>query len=99
MSLKKSTSSRWGSALERFQQSNGNLNSSPPSSSIDNGTTINDDDEEDDLDEAVQIMIQHKPSIHRRRSMGDIPITDREELDILKRAVHFSKSNTNTTES
>ena len=101
MRLKKSTSSRWGSALERFQQSNENLNSSyPPSSSNDQGTTITDDEEEeDDLDEAVQIMIQHKPSIHRRRSMGDIPITDREELDILKRAVHFSKSNTNITES
>jgi len=98
MSLKKSTSSRWGSALERFQQSNENLNSSPPSSSNDQGTTT-DYEEEEDLDEAVQIMLQHKPSIHRRKSMGDIPITDQEELNILKRAVHFSKSNTNITES
>ena len=98
MSVTKSTSSRWGSALERFQQGNENLNNFSPSSlSNDNNGTTTDEDEDEDLDEAVQLMIQHKPSIHRRVSMGDMPITDREELNVLKRAVHFSKSNTDTT--
>jgi len=89
-SLNHTPSSRWGTALERYQQESkkdvmhkeGEHQKKKIDTSDKSARRSKDQQSQDHISPLI-----HKPSIHRRRSVGDVPI----------KQVHFAKTSTGGT--
>ena len=93
-SLNHTPSSRWGTALERYQQESKkdvmHKEGEHQKKKIDQSNKSNSNKSRRSKDQNSKDHISplvHKPSIHRRRSVGDVPI----------KQVHFAKTSTSGT--